>query len=812
MAQIKGTFVLRGLYVLVVVLLLAGCASYQGRMAYETAERLAAEENYDQAVEKYLEAAQLEPGSKTYKLKLILARTRAAAAHIRQARELGRTGRLEEALEEYRLARGLDPSLEIAAFEERQLQTILEAEQLAEQSLVLYQGKQIAEARKIAKRANQLAPDNPRVRLLMSLFEQEKPVVSMDGIELDVASSEPLTLRFKNAKIKEVFNVLTKLTGINFIMDQDVRDQPVSVFLEKASFAQAMELILQMNGLEKKVLNSKTIIIYPLSRDKDKQYGDQIIQTFYLSHIDAKKAVNLLRTMLQLRKIYVHEERNALVIRDKPEVIRLAEMALNAADRENSEVIYALELVSVSDTDALDFGPGLSTYSLSAGFSEDGTNIVSGSLGNTTNGLVQSLNNLQTFYTLPSATFSLAKTLSGTQILASPKIRVRNNEKGKVHVGTREPIVTTTTTDGGTVSENITYVDVGIKVDIEPNIKLDNSVETKLTLEVSQAEQLSATAKGTIPLRIRTTNAQTVLTLQDGVQTIIGGLFSQDENSSRTTIPLFGEIPLLGNLFSKIDNKDTKQEILFSITPHIVKQVIVPEVEVATIWSGGEDNLKAGPNFGAFARPLQNEVETISPAAAPSLKNEVTPLPAAQQAAPEMTGASAVADNAPDSMARSGGDMMPPQQVVSAPEAAAGFPEQPAALSLTGPREAAVGEEFELTVDIDGATSLFSAPLFVNYDPVRLEFLEVTAGGFLERGGQSANFSSQVKKEFGQIIVGYQQADDGIGTSGAGTLFKMRFRAQNAGSALIELDRVNFRNPQGRRLNIAPAAARIDLH
>ncbi len=847
MARTKGALASGWLRLLVVVLLLTGCASYQGRMAYERAEQLAAEENYDQAVEKYYEAAQLEPGSKTYKLKLISARTRAAVSHIKQARELTQAGKIEQAIEQYRLARGFDPSLEIAASEQKQLEKELEAEQLVEKSLALYQSNQVSEAHKLAQRAHQLAPDNARVQALMSRFDQRKHVVAMDGVELDVASSEPLTLRFKSAKIKEVFNVLTKLTGINFIMDEGVRDQAISVFLEDASFAQAMELILQMNGLEKKVLNSKTIIIYQQSRDKEKQYGDQIIQTFYLSHIDAKKAVNLLRTMLQLRKVYVHEERNALVIRDKPEVIRLAEMALDAADRENSEVIFALELVSVSDTDALDFGPGLSTYSVSAGFSEDGTNIVSGSLGNTTDRLVQSLNNLQTFYTLPSATFSLAKTLSGTQVLASPKIRVRNNEKGKVHVGTREPIVTTTTTDGGTVSENITYVDVGIKVDIEPNIKLDNTVETKLTLEVSQAEQLSATSKGTIPLRIRTTNAQTVLTLQDGVQTIIGGLFSQDENSSKTTVPLFGEIPLLGNLFSKIDNKDTRQEILFSITPYIVKQVAVPTADIATIWSGGEDNLKAGPNFGAFVRPLQSEVETITPAAAPSLNSESLPIPAATHDLPETSsqgqdegeqptagivspaggpGGDAVSYGSDDSSGPVPEGEGPnnvtsarlPDSVMTMALAAAVMPQAGAAkraepsLSLAGPRTIEVGQEFELTVEIDGVTSLSSAPLFVNYDPVRLNLMGIKEGSFLEMDGRPADFSSHTKKEGGQTIIDYKQADGGIGASGSGRLFTLQFRAQSAGSALIDLNRVNFRDPQGRRLSVEPAAARIEVH
>jgi len=361
-----------------------------------------------------------------------------------------------------------------------------------------------------------------------------------------------------------------------------------------------MELILQMNGLGKKVLNSKTIIIYPLTREKEKQYGDQIIQTFYLSHIDAKKAVNLLRTMLQLRKIFVHDERNALIIRDKPEVIRLAEQILNAADRDDSEVLFALELVSVSDTDDLQFGPKLKQTSVAVGMSDDGVNIVSGTLGTTTEGLVQSLNGLQTYYTVPSVVFDLKKTFQDTEILASPKIRVRNREKAKVHIGTREPVITTTTTDTST-SSNVQYVDVGVKVDVEPVIQLNNTVETKLRLEVSQVTDRE-TLNGVTALTISTTNAETVLTLKDGVQTVLGGLFEEEDGSTKTTVPLLGDIPLLGKLFTNFDNRNRKREILLSITPYIVKRVDVPELDVATIWSGGEDNFKVGPNFGAFAQ------------------------------------------------------------------------------------------------------------------------------------------------------------------------------------------------------------------
>lgn len=804
MADKMRTGITRGLLLLMLLVLVGGCASYQGRVLSDEAEQLAAEEKYDQSVGKYLEALQRDPGNKTYKLKLLAVRTHAAAVQVEQARALVADGKLEESLAYYQRAREFDPGIELISQEMEAVVRQLEARRLIVQAETAMAEKRFDEARALVRQTLRLDPENSAAAVLQTDLQQATGTVVLDDVTLDVLSNEPLTLRFKNAKVREVFTVLTKLTGINFILDEDIRAQSISVLLEKASFAQAMELILQMNGLGKKVLNSKTIIIYPLTREKEKQYGDQIIQTFYLSHIDAKKAVNLLRTMLQLRKIFVHDERNALIIRDKPEVIRLAEQILNAADRDDSEVLFALELVSVSDNDDLLFGPKLDPTSVSVGFSDDGTSLVSGALGTTTDGLVQSLNGLQTYYTVPSVIFDLKKTYQDTEILASPKIRVRNREKAKVHIGTREPVVTTTTTDTST-SSNVQYVDVGVKVDVEPVVQLNNTVETKLRLEVSQVTDRE-TLNGVTALTISTTNAETVLTLKDGVQTVLGGLFEEEDGTTRTTVPILGDIPLLGNLFTNFDDRNRKREILLSITPYIVKQVEVPELEVATIWSGGEDNFKVGPNFGAFARqPFVSEIDLVAPASAPALKETtqavVTPPTAPKVVAPGPDPVEAFPQKTPVDKLQTSPEAAP----ASKPKAA------PAQLSISGPVEAKQGDEILLSVAIAGASELYSAPLFVQFDPGLLKLLEVREGDFLKQGKQQTQFTSNVNPATGQVIIGAKQQEPGSGASGDGTLFTLKLSAVETGAAVVELERANFRDAQGNRLNVETAGVQIDI-
>ncbi|MBE0577279.1 MAG: hypothetical protein IH613_15475 [Desulfuromonadales bacterium] len=808
----------------------------QAKSNFKEAEQLASEEKFDQAIEKYAQAVELDPGRKAYKLKLLSARTRAAAEHAQKARLLTKQGEFDQALNEYSRARQYNAGIEYIDREITDLQNLVEAERFAEEGAGLYEKGNRSLAGKAIDRALQLDANNARALAINDLLSRDQSVITMDGIELDMASSEPFTLSFKETKIKDVFAVLTKLSGINFIFDEKVHDEKISLFQEKATFAQAMELILQMNGLQKKVLNSKTIIIYPQTREKEKQYDDQVIQTFFLSSIDAKKAVNLLRTMLQLRKVYVHEERNALVVRDKPEVIKLAEQILAAADRENSEVILALELVSVSDADTLKIGTTLSTYSVSVGESKDGTNLVSSGLsGGTVGNAITSLNGLETYFTLPSAIFDFAKTLNSTNILANPKIRVRNKEKAKVHVGTREPIVTTIQTDTSTAS-NVQYVDVGIKLDVEPNIQLDNTVETKIKLEVSQViarEEAGSIDAPVTALTIATTNAETVLTLRDGEQTIIGGLFEQTDSRQKTTIPFIGEIPFLGALFSGYDNSDGKREILLSITPYIVKRVNVPDVDVATIWSGGEDNLKSGPNFGAFVQPLQSEVEATTPQSAPAVRAQQVDMSADKDMAEraevlgETSGdevkqevsagsakqaASTAAVDEPEESSitdvQAAEEAVPTeviaeQEEITAPKAST--------VNFVGPQQVELGKNFAVTVQVNDIEDLYSAPLFVNYDPEVLELVDISEGTFLKQEGQLTVFSSTPNSATGQVIIGYKQGSGGQGASGSGDLFVLNFKPIAVGATRLEVNRVNFRNPQGVRLQVAPETVMIEV-
>lgn len=737
-------------------MLLTGCA---GQQAFHAGDKFFQRGEYDLAMDQYAAAIAAEPERHEYRMKWLEARNRSALQHYEKGQQLAGENNLSMAAAEYRLAAERDGSLTVAVQKLKELQARVQAEQLIAEAEEFYVRGKYSQAKANLDKALHLTPQHPEAEELLRQVELATQTI-MDGYELDLTSREPLSLQFKNMDLRQAFMVLSQLSGIHFIFDEDIPFRPVSLLMKKASFAQVLDLLLKLNGLGKRVLNSQTILIYPRTTEKDKQYEDRIIQVFYLSHIEAKNAVNLLRTMLQTRKIYVHEDLNAIVMRDKPEVIELARQVLEAADRNDSEVVFDLELVEVSHRDLLDLGPKLSSYSVSAGMGRtivdtDGnvvTNLISDTLtaGGATDTLVKSFSRLESFYTLPTATFDFAKTLIDSEILANPKIRVKNREKAKVHIGTREPIVTTniSTTTGDVTSTNVQYIDVGVKLDVEPNIQLDDTIVTKLSLEVSSILEKEEIAGGGSALRISTTNAGSSLILKDGERTIIGGLIRNDLSDTRDTLPFIGSIPIIGHLFTGRSKEKNKSEILLSITPHIVRSVDLPRPDEATIWSGGEEDLAPGARFATFVAGDHRDERTIS----------------------ETADGSAVHDAA----------------VV-----------KEAGLRLVGPEFVSVGQTFTLQLAASDVQDLLRVRFTLHYPSDLVQYAEVSPGPLMGRSSEVSQAEMLPSESSETLRVEVRRNVGQTGVSGEGPVALLEFKAIGSGNLQFALEDCELNNGQG---------------
>lgn len=599
-----------GLGLALLLLIATGCAGQRAFHAGLAADR---EGDFDNSVAQFLKASQRAPEQDEYRMKLYQARGKAALQHLKTAREHRAQDRAIEAINEYGLAVAYDPSLQVAMNELNDLQEQQQFDEklrLAREQMALQQYDQ---ARKTASELQNLHPDRAEAAEILAAAEGQLDA-SYGNLPLDIDSAAPISIEFRNTDVREAFGILGRMSGLQFIFDTDLKPQQMKLQLQKVSVAQAMEAMLTIHQLKAKQLNRRTYLVYPATRKKEQQYEEQMIRTFFLSHVSAKDALALLRSVLKPKNIAVNEKLNALVVRGVPDMLLLAEKLLQAADRSDAEVMFELELIEVSHVNSLLLGPTVSPYSVSGALAKNGTIIASAlEAGKSAENLLTSFKATEGVFTLPTATFDFQKTLTDSEILASPKVRVKNKSKAKIHVGTREPVITATVS-GDTISESVQYVDVGVKLDIEPNIKLDNTIETIISLEVSNVIGRTQTDSGTLALSISTTNAESSLLLKDGERTVIGGLIRDDSSRTHKTIPILGDLPLIGKLFTNHDRNKNKREILLSITPHVVRNLKLPGANLTHLFSGGENDPRDGGSFSSFSQSV-TATDDVSPEA-----------------------------------------------------------------------------------------------------------------------------------------------------------------------------------------------------
>jgi general secretion pathway protein D len=333
----------------------------------------------------------------------------------------------------------------------------------------------------------------------------------------------------------------------------------------------------------KKALSENTALVFPSNQQKLKDYQDLKIRSFYLNNTNAKQVSGMLKSMLKTKDIFIDERINMLVMRDTPEAVRIAEKLVMAVDIADSEVMLDIEVLEVSRSRIQELGivyPNqLAVIGADTGLTLEALKAVnSGTIG-----------------VSPNPAVNFKKTIGDVNLLSNPRVRVKNNEKAKILVGDKVPIITTTSTANVGISENVTYIDVGLKLDIEPKVTLDDFVNIKVGLEVSSLGERTVTRNGATVFTIGTRSANTALRLKDGETQILAGLIQDDERKSASRLPGLGDIPLIGRLFSNQEDRKSKTEIVLAITPRIINNLALPKAEVSEYWSGTESVITDKP-------------------------------------------------------------------------------------------------------------------------------------------------------------------------------------------------------------------------
>lgn len=731
--------------------LLAGCGTQYIR---DDAQRQIGAGKYEEALLAYDTALQNDPESVILRTGQLAARDTILARLLTAARAARSRGNETQAKEILQRALAIHPN------EDRARAMLLEIERDARQKAAVANARELIEKgmRERAMLVIEAAlKDTPRNAELLGLQRQLELASKQSELSVArLAETRPISLDFRDANLRMVLEALTRNSGINFVLDKDVRqDLRTTIFLRQTRLDDALELLTSTSQLTFKVLDASTVLIYPKTPEKAKEYQDLVIRAFYLSSADVKQTALLLKTMLKIREPFIDEKLNLIMVRETPETIRLAERLIALHDLSEPEVMMEVEVLEIKRSSLTELGikyPDGFNLTPLAPVGSDGF-----TLGN-----LKSLNRDSIGINLPDVRINLHRDVGDVNILANPKIRARNREKAKILIGDKLPVVTTTgsSNNNSFISESVQYVDVGLKLDVEPNIYLDDEVAIKVGLEVSSLVREIKTAAGSLVYQIGTRTASTVLRLRDGETQLLAGLISNEERMSANRVPGIGDLPLVGRLFSSQRDDGQRTEIVLSITPRIVRNIRRPDLNQAEFWSGTENDVRSRPlTLPAVEKPGAAKGTPSVPGLPGGVPMPMTPG-APQGVAPMM--------------------LLPQDRgapVTAAPQVA---------VSLVGPHEVKAGDTFIVHVNVKAATALRGMPLKLQFSPQALQVIDADEGAFFTQDGATASASKSLEQAKGQASMAILRTG-AAGVKGEGTMMSFKFKALAAGPAEIRV-------------------------
>jgi general secretion pathway protein D len=580
---------------LAIAVLLSGCAA---QMAYREGNALVSQDKVEAGLLKYQEAVAADPTNVTYKTAWLRARDGATSRLLTEADREFADGKVEPALRNYQRVLAVDPVNDRARAGLRQVEADRRHAVLIEDARAAFERKDYEAARQKLGAILSERPSHEPARQLLAEVNDKASVAPAEA-SLAHAFKTPISLEFRDAPIKQIFEVIARHSGLNFLFDKDVKtDQRASIFLKNSTVESAVYYLLMTNQLERQVMDGNTILIYPNVAAKQKEYQEMTVKTFYLANAEAKSIANTLKTILKSRDVVVDEKLNLVILRDSPEAVKLATQLVQLQDVPEPEVVLDVEVLEVQRNRLLDLGVDLPT-TLSFAPITAGT-------GALTIDQLRGLNSGNIGVSPFSASITAKKTDGDANTLAAPRIRVRNKEKAKVVIGDKLPTITTTISSGvgGFASESVNYVDVGLTLNVEPTIYLNNEIGIRISLEASTLVDTIETKSGTTAYRIGTRSAATMLQLKDGENQVLAGLIKNDERSSATHLPGLGDLPLVGRLFGSRQDTRDKTEVVLSITPHLVRNIQRPAANAAEFSAGTEASFRRRPD-GAARPPAQ---------------------------------------------------------------------------------------------------------------------------------------------------------------------------------------------------------------
>ena len=650
-----------------VLLLVAPGKADQASAAYKRGVRAEANNHLDEAYESYRDAHSLKPKDPKYLAAYARLRFSASVEHLRTGQQLRSAGKMQEALAEFQRAADIDRSNFVAKEEVRRTADMLRKEARKEELPAIAQSP-------LAKQAEEAA----------------------GPVELEPTSNTLINLRL-NENANLVYKIIGKLAGINVIFDPDYKPQKINIELNDVTLREAFDLVALQSKTFWQPASTNTIFVAADTPSKRKDMQNTVMKTFYLHNLttpgELQEAAGTLKSILDVNRVQLIPAQNAMILRATADQMVLAEKVLSDIDKPKPEVVIDIAVLQVSRSQIRTLGSTPPTSTSLALQPSGSSGSGGGSGGVFTFNQLKNLNATNFLVTIGSDSLTALMSDSNTKVIQNPELRVLDNEKATLKIGDRVPVATGSFgSAGGTqgfgalVNTQFQYLDVGVNIDITPHIHSEREVTLKLTLEVSSVtgnQNIGGISQPIIGQR----RIEHETRLQDGDVNLVGGILEETETQSLSGYPWLTKIPILKYLFGQEDKQRQENEIVFAITPHIVRAQNVTDENLRLVDLGAgnsvvvrhKDPRKAGapPSSGTQtgppasqksqpAKPEQHASAPV-PSATRTPANATAGLPASRTATPPLakpgaqSGANAPANlrGAPASVSQATGDPCP---------------------------------------------------------------------------------------------------------------------------------------------------------
>src|ERR1700688_1167211 len=337
---------LRLLVPVLLAVLAAGCAA---NASFRKAESAEVAGNWDDAVLRYLEALDNDPGNIKYRAALLRAKIKASQAHFEKGKQFEKAKVLERALVEYQQATQLDPTNQYAAAQLEHVRRGLIAQRETRPNDTI---------EKMKERTRGARPQPPL---------------------LNPRSTTPISLEFPQpVSIFQIYRALAQAFGINVLFDPGLKDQEIAIDLKDVTAQAVLETLMHAAGHFYKVIDEHTILIAADTPQNRRTYEDLVIQTFFLSNAEVKDMTTILRSLIDAKKIATNDQLNAIILRDTADKVKVAEKIIETNDKSKAEVVVDVELLQINTNRMTALGLALSQYSIGQTL-DTGTSTTTGS-------------------------------------------------------------------------------------------------------------------------------------------------------------------------------------------------------------------------------------------------------------------------------------------------------------------------------------------------------------------------------------------------------------------------------------------------